>query len=150
MIPIATQQAGAVAGATARANLAPDIVQGGSQQGGRDCESAASEAAAGRRQDAADGELLRARDFCGEQRRDLEARRVAHGRASAECLRSAMGQQYNQAIDEFALAVLRKESGAAISPSEHAQFAQTYFAQPGDDPRRSRSSRRRACACWTG
>jgi hypothetical protein len=47
------------------------------------------------------------------------------------------GQQYNQAIDEFALSVLRKESGAAISPSEHEQFARTYFSSRATARRRS-------------
>jgi len=40
---------------------------------------------------------------------------------------------YNQAISEFATAILRKESGAAISPSEYEGISKTYFVQPGDD-----------------
>jgi hypothetical protein len=40
---------------------------------------------------------------------------------------------YNQAIREFATAILRKESGAAISPSEYEGISKTYFVQPGDD-----------------
>lgn len=41
---------------------------------------------------------------------------------------------YDQAIDEFSLAILRRESGAAISAQERAEIARTYFPQPGDGP----------------
>jgi hypothetical protein len=53
-------------------------------------------------------------------------------------LPSAMGgpnaaqQATDQARRNFVTAVLRKESGAAISPSEFANEAQKYFPQPGD------------------
>lgn len=43
-------------------------------------------------------------------------------------------RQYEQAVDEFALALLRRESGAAISASEREEVARTYFPQPGDGP----------------
>lgn len=41
-------------------------------------------------------------------------------------------QATDQARRNFVTAVLRKESGAVISPSEFAQEAQKYFPQPGD------------------
>ncbi len=47
-------------------------------------------------------------------------------------LKSADRQSFEQAQRNFVNAVLRKESGAAISPSEFANAAQQYFPQPGD------------------
>ena len=41
-------------------------------------------------------------------------------------------QKYEQAERNFINAVLRKESGAAISPSEFDSAAKQYFPQPGD------------------
>jgi hypothetical protein len=41
-------------------------------------------------------------------------------------------QATDQARRNFVTAVLRKESGAVISPSEFAGEAQKYFPQPGD------------------
>lgn len=41
-------------------------------------------------------------------------------------------QKFEQAERNFVNAVLRKESGAAISPSEFDSAAQQYFPQPGD------------------
>lgn len=43
-------------------------------------------------------------------------------------------QATDQARRNFVTAVLRKESGAAISPSEFANESQKYFPQPGDAP----------------
>lgn len=43
-------------------------------------------------------------------------------------------QQYNQAKQNFITAVLRKESGAAISAGEFTAEDQKYFPQPGDTP----------------
>jgi hypothetical protein len=45
---------------------------------------------------------------------------------------NAAQQATDQARRNFVTAVLRKESGAAISPSEFANEAQKYFPQPGD------------------
>lgn len=42
-------------------------------------------------------------------------------------------RQISQAERNFATAVLRKESGAAISPSEFATVEKQYFPRPGDD-----------------
>jgi hypothetical protein len=49
-------------------------------------------------------------------------------------LQSREGQSYRQAQRAFTEARLRKESGAAIPPSEYDNDARTYFAQPGDAP----------------
>jgi hypothetical protein len=43
-------------------------------------------------------------------------------------------QRYNQAKLNFVNAVLRQESGAAISDSERAQYEKQYFPVPGDTP----------------
>ena len=45
---------------------------------------------------------------------------------------SSEQQQVDAARKNFVTAVLRKESGAAISPTEFATEAQKYFPQPGD------------------
>jgi hypothetical protein len=51
-----------------------------------------------------------------------------------DALRGDQARQFDQAADEFALAVLRRESGAAISASERAEVAALYFPQPNDGP----------------
>jgi hypothetical protein len=43
-------------------------------------------------------------------------------------------QRYDQAQRDFVNAVLRKESGAAISPNEFENARKQYFPQPGDTP----------------
>ncbi len=43
-------------------------------------------------------------------------------------------QQYDQAQRDFINAILRRESGAVISPEEFANANLQYFPQPGDDP----------------
>lgn len=48
-------------------------------------------------------------------------------------LKTTERQQYEQAQRNFLTAVLRKESGASISPDEQANGNMQYFAQPGDD-----------------
>lgn len=48
--------------------------------------------------------------------------------------KSESRQLFEQAQNNFVSAVLRKESGAAISPQEAAQEAKKYFPQPGDGP----------------
>jgi hypothetical protein len=47
-------------------------------------------------------------------------------------LKSSERQQFEQAQRNFINAVLRKESGAAISPTEFDSAAKQYFPQPGD------------------
>ncbi|TQF41161.1 hypothetical protein UNPF46_08555 [Bradyrhizobium sp. UNPF46] len=49
-------------------------------------------------------------------------------------LQSSEVQQYNQAKLNFVNAVLRQESGAAISDSERKQYEAQYFPVPGDSP----------------
>ena len=43
-------------------------------------------------------------------------------------------QQAQQAGDEFLQAVLRKDTGAAITPAEMDEYGRTYLPQPGDTP----------------
>lgn len=47
-------------------------------------------------------------------------------------LKSSKRQSWDQAKRDFVNSVLRKESGAMISPSEFASAEAQYFAQPGD------------------
>lgn len=47
---------------------------------------------------------------------------------------SAGQQQIEQAQRDFVNAILRRESGAVISPSEFENAAKQYFPQPGDSP----------------
>jgi uncharacterized Zn-binding protein involved in type VI secretion len=47
-------------------------------------------------------------------------------------IKSEKGQQYEQAKRDFVTAVLRKESGAAISTGEFVTEEKKYFPQPGD------------------
>lgn len=49
---------------------------------------------------------------------------------------SAAYQKYDQASRDFVNAVLRRESGAAISQSEFDNAYKQYFPQPGDTPER--------------
>lgn len=49
-------------------------------------------------------------------------------------LKSSDRQQYEQAQRNFVNAVLRRESGAAISASEFDSAKKQYFPQPGDSP----------------
>src|SRR5207253_3026417 len=46
--------------------------------------------------------------------------------------KSGLTQQFDQAKLNFATAVLRKESGAAISQTEYDNVNKQYFPQPGD------------------
>jgi hypothetical protein len=50
-------------------------------------------------------------------------------------------QKYNQAKRAFAIALLRKESGAAISAGEYEGIDKAYFVQPGDTPTTIRQKR---------
>lgn len=49
-------------------------------------------------------------------------------------MRSQDAQKYDQAKRNFINAVLRRESGAVIGPSEFDNAEQQYFPQPGDGP----------------
>lgn len=64
-------------------------------------------------------------------------------------VRSDDDNSFNQAKKDFISAVLRKESGAAISKDEYAQEDVKYFPQPGDSERiitQKADSRKRAIA----
>lgn len=54
------------------------------------------------------------------------------GQKLPNALKSADRQRFEQAQRDFVNAVLRKESGAAISPDEFENARQQYFPQPGD------------------
>lgn len=54
------------------------------------------------------------------------------GAAATNWLNSDQQQSYEQAQRNFVSAVLRKESGAAISNEEYANEGKKYFPQPGD------------------
>ncbi len=61
-------------------------------------------------------------------------------------LQSKQAQLYSQARDEFINAELRRESGAAIQPSEYARFDRIYAVHTGDRPemiQQKREARRR-------
>lgn len=69
----------------------------------------------------------------------LEDRMASNGAAlmglsAPNLMLSADQQKYKQAINDFALAFLRKESGATILPSEFEYVHRTFFAYPGDKP----------------
>lgn len=57
----------------------------------------------------------------------LESNNITNGLASAQI------KQLRQAERNFGTAVLRRESGAAISPSEFTTMEKQYFPRPGDD-----------------
>jgi hypothetical protein len=52
----------------------------------------------------------------------------------ANAIRTPQARQYTQAKLDFITAILRKESGAAISVGEFVSEDKRYFPQPGDDP----------------
>lgn len=58
----------------------------------------------------------------------------AAGKFLPNILKSNERQKFEQAQRNFINAVLRRESGAAIAPSEFDSAAQQYFPQPGDTP----------------
>lgn len=74
----------------------------------------------------------------GVDRGSLLSRSGSLGETAANILPSALGgnspeqQQYIQAQRDFINAILRRESGAAISESEFANARKQYFAQVGD------------------
>lgn len=57
----------------------------------------------------------------------LEGNNITNGMASDQI------KQMRQAERNFGTAILRRESGAAISPSEFATMEKQYFPRPGDD-----------------
>lgn len=59
-------------------------------------------------------------------------------------------QQFDQAKRDFVNSVLRKESGAVISPSEFANAEKQYFPQPGDSQQVIEQKRRNRAAQLQG
>ena len=66
----------------------------------------------------------------GPQFTGIESRGVE---ALPQGLRSRERQLFDQATDDFIIAVLRPESGAAINPSEFEDAKRQYIPQPGDN-----------------
>lgn len=67
----------------------------------------------------------------------------------ARSMQSPEFQQAQQAGKEFLQAILRKDTGAAITPQETAEYGTVYLPVPGDGPEvleRKRVSRQRAVA----
>lgn len=60
----------------------------------------------------------------------------------ANWTQSESQQQVDQAQRDFVNAVLRRESGAAISPGEFENAQKQYFPQPGDEPKTLAQKRR--------
>jgi hypothetical protein len=71
-------------------------------------------------------------------------------------LKSSVQQLYNQGLNMFTEARLRKDSGAAVPPSEYAKDREVYGIQPGDAPAviaqkvKSRADTARALAIEAG
>lgn len=59
---------------------------------------------------------------------------TAINQAAPNFMKSSEWQSYEQAQRNFLNAVLRKESGAVISPTEFAEGRKQYFPMPGDKP----------------
>lgn len=156
--PLATA-AGLREAAMKRASLAPDIVTGEAGAAGKkagavkDAElkveftpenitGAANKAAAIEAgKPASDAERQSASFYVRSVRGHnaalaLEAKGVSYSGANnlPQVVQSALMKEYNQAKQEFILAALRKETGAAISNQELAAFDKTYFGQPNDPP----------------
>lgn len=70
-------------------------------------------------------------DEVGEKFTGLEAR-IAGGGFFPQGLKSEDRQLFEQAERNFVNAILRRESGAAIAPSEFESAEQQYFPRPGD------------------
>lgn len=71
-------------------------------------------------------------DGLASQASDTSNLGSAFGKWTPNALKSADQQKIDQATNNFVTAVLRKESGAAISESEYATAKATYIPQYGD------------------
>jgi len=67
---------------------------------------------------------------------------AAFGENAWNMLKGADRQRYEQAVSDFARALLRKESGAAISATEFADVERDYFVKAGDTPDKVAQKRR--------
>lgn len=65
---------------------------------------------------------------------DPTSMKTAAGGLLPEALKSGDVKQYENSKRNFVAAILRKESGAAISPSEFSEADKLYFPQAGDTP----------------
>lgn len=77
-------------------------------------------------------DLLNQIEGAGFNPASLDPRNLAAGHKWLNLVAPEAAQQYNAAKQNFVTAVLRKESGAAISQSEFDKEDQKYFPQPGD------------------
>ncbi len=66
--------------------------------------------------------------------RSLDSKVLGVGVPGANYMVSDEYRQARQARDNFINSQLRRESGAAIAPSEYENADRQYFPQPGDDP----------------
>jgi hypothetical protein len=62
------------------------------------------------------------------------AGKIASGVPLGNYVQSPEYQKYKQASSNFITALLRQESGAAISKSEFERYEKEYMPQPGDGP----------------
>lgn len=60
-------------------------------------------------------------------------KRAARGILPLGVTKTTEDRQYEQAQKEFIAAILRKESGGAITPDEFTEYGKIYFPSPGDD-----------------
>jgi hypothetical protein len=67
---------------------------------------------------------------------------AAFGQSAWNVLKGADRQRYEQAVSDFARSLLRKESGAAITPTEFADVERDYFVLVGDTPEKVAQKRR--------
>jgi hypothetical protein len=84
----------------------------------------------------------------GSRAAEIDPTGVVRGR-----VQSPEYQVAKQASDEFLQAILRKDTGAAITPAEQALYGVTYLPQPGDGPavlEAKRAARQRAVAAIEG
>lgn len=65
---------------------------------------------------------------------DPAALDTSQGTPLPNAMKSGKTQQYEQVVRQFVQAVLRRESGASISPAEMAENRKKYFPERGDDP----------------
>lgn len=79
----------------------------------------------------------------------IASRGGLHGMAANAFLNKDY-QNYDQAKRNFINAVLRKESGAVISPEEFLNAEKQYFPQPNDDPERIEQKRQNRAAAIRG
>lgn len=93
-------------------------------------DAQAQSAGFGKRIQQAEGDL----DRVFKQGYDRSSAGAAARAQLPSAVNSSLGQQQQQAEDNFINAVLRRESGAAISSGEYAMADKQYFPRLGDSP----------------